>query len=84
LKNRSTVVICWELLKVLSSGPQMPSKLARVTNVPFDRLGKYLGLLALGGLVKKERLDEHDIYSITTDGMQVLGNLDQALSKLLP
>jgi len=78
------VVICWELLKALSAGPQMPSKLARVANVPFNRLGEYLGLLASKGLVKMESIDAHDRYSITIDGMQVLGDLDRALPKLVP
>ncbi|MDA4127480.1 MAG: hypothetical protein OK452_09835 [Thaumarchaeota archaeon] len=84
MKNRSTVVICWELLKALSAGPQMPSRLARVANVPFNRLGEYLGLLASRGLVKMESVDAHDKYSITIDGMQVLGDLDRALPKLVP
>lgn len=62
----------------------MPSKLARVANVPFNRLGEYLGLLASKDLVKMESVDAHDRYSITIDGMQVLGDLDRALPKLIP
>jgi predicted transcriptional regulator len=84
LKNRSTIVICWELLKAVSVGPQIPSKLARITNVPYNRLGEYLGLLTSRGLVKVEFVEGHEMYSITTDGMQVLGHLDPSLPKLVP
>jgi predicted transcriptional regulator len=84
LKNRDTVVICWELLKALASGPQMPSKLARIANVPYNRLGGYLGVLTSGGLVKVDTVEAHEVYSITTEGMMVLGHLDPALPKLFP
>ncbi|MDE1852139.1 MAG: hypothetical protein KGI38_00110 [Thaumarchaeota archaeon] len=82
MKNRDTVVICWELLKALASGPQIPSRLARVANVPYNRLGEYLGVLTTGGLVKVNKVDSHEMYSITPEGMTVLGHLDPALPKL--
>ncbi|MDG6988046.1 MAG: hypothetical protein JRN21_01835 [Nitrososphaerota archaeon] len=82
MKNRDTTVICWELLRALASGPQIPSRLARVANIPYDRLSDYMGLLAAGGLVRAEPFDGHEAYSITTRGMEALSHLDSALKLL--
>jgi len=82
LRNRSKVVICWEILRALAAGPQGPSKLARVANVPFDRLDDYLGLLISGALVRVESVEGHDLYHLTPDGMQGLADLDRVLPKL--
>jgi predicted transcriptional regulator len=77
-------VICWEILKALASGPQLPTRLARLANVPYDRLGEYVGLLTSGGLVKVETSDEHGRYAITPRGMDVLNHLDSGLKMLFP
>ena len=82
LKNRDTTVICWELLRAMASGPQIPSRLARVANVPYGRLGEYLGYLGAGGLIKMEQREGHEVYSITTRGMDALSHLDSALKLL--
>ncbi len=84
MKNRSNVVICWELLGALASGPQGPSRLARVANVPFDRLDDYLAPMVGSGLVRKESAEGRDNYSITPDGMAALVDLDRLLPKLNP
>lgn len=82
LKNRDTTVICWELLRALAPGPLLPSRLARVANLPYDRLGDYLGFLTAGGLVKSEPAEGHEMYSITPRGMDALNRLDSALKML--
>jgi predicted transcriptional regulator len=82
LKNRDTTVICWEFLRALAPGPQLPSRLARVANVPYDRLGEYLGLLTARGLVNVEQSEGHETYSITPKGMEVLHHLDSGLKML--
>ncbi len=82
MKNRDTTVICWELLRALAPGPQLPSRLARVANVPYDRLGEYLGFLTNGGLVKAESSEGHEKYSITQRGMEALNHLDSGLKML--
>jgi predicted transcriptional regulator len=84
LKNRDTTVILWVLLRALASGPQIPSKLARVANVPFGRLEEYLGTLAARGLVRVEPADGHEMYSITLVGMDALNHLDSGLRMLFP
>lgn len=83
MRNRSKVVICWELLRALAPGPQGPSRLARVANVPFDRLTEYLNPLLSSDLVRKESTEAHDLYYITPGGMQGLNDLDRLLPKLL-
>ena len=82
MKNRDTTVICWELLRGMAQGPRIPSSLARVANVPFGRLGEYLGLLTAAGLVKVEESEGHEMYSITQKGMEALDHLDSGLRML--
>ncbi len=83
MRNRSKVVICWEILRALAPGPQGPSRLARVANVPFDRLTDYISPMVAGGLVRKESEDGRDTYHLTQDGMDGLRELDRVLPRLL-
>jgi predicted transcriptional regulator len=82
LKHRDTTVICWELLRALAPGPQMPARLARKVNVPYDRLPEYLGRLTAGSLVRMEQSEGHERYSITPSGMEALSHLDSGLRLL--
>jgi predicted transcriptional regulator len=82
LRNRSSVVIYWEILKVLSFGSQGPTKLSASANVPFNRLPDYLGPLLSKGLVRKDQEGDRDVYAITPEGMAVLNDLDRVLPRL--
>jgi len=82
LKNRDTTIIYWELLRTMASGPELPSRLARVANVPYNRLGDYLRFLTSGGLAKVESSEGHERYSITPKGMEALDHLDSGLKIL--
>lgn len=75
-------MICWEILRALAPAPQLPTRLARVANVPYDRLGEYVGLLSSGGLVVVETSDDHERYAITPRGMEALDHLDSGLKML--
>jgi len=66
----------------MASEPQLPSRLARVANVPYNRLGDYLLFLTDGGLAKVESLEGHERYSITPKGMDALNHLDSGLKIL--
>jgi len=82
LRNRDTTIIYWELLRTMASEPQLPSRLARVANVPYNRLGNYLQLLTAGGLARVESAEGHERYSITPKGMEALNHLDSGLKML--
>ena len=82
MRNRDTTVICWELLRAVSAGPQSPTRLARVANVPYNRLPYYLGFLTRGGLVKGDSAEGRERYSITPRGMDALDHLDSGLKLL--
>jgi predicted transcriptional regulator len=82
LRNRDTTVICWELLKAMASGPQSPTRLSRLTNVPYNRFPDYMEILAGAGLIREESLEGHERYSITPRGMEALGHLDSGLKLL--
>ena len=68
----------------MAAGPQNPTRLARVANLPYNRLDEYLGPMASAGLVKAEPADGHERYSITPRGMDALAHLDEALKMLYP
>lgn len=82
MKNRDTTVICWELLRAMAPGPQNPTRLARVANVPYDRLPEYLELLTAHGLVKVVESEGHEMRAITPQGMEALHHLDSVLKLL--
>lgn len=82
MKNRDTTVICWELLRALAPEPRIPTRLARVANVPYNRLPEYLGILTTRGLVLVEQSEGHERYAITPKGMEVLNHLDSSLKML--
>ena len=68
----------------MASGPQGPSRLTRVANVPFNRLAVYLDPMISKGLVRKGQAEGRDVYAITQEGMEALRDLDRVLPKLLP
>ena len=82
--NRDRVVICWELLTDLASGPKKPSALARVASIPYDRLGEYLGPMATESLIEVKQVDGHAVYSVTPKGLELLHHLDPGLRMLFP
>ena len=84
MKHRDTTVICWEILRALAGGPQLPTRLSRVANVPYDRFGEYVQVLISGGLVKVDSSEEHERYAITPQGMEALHHLDTGLRMLFP
>lgn len=84
MRYRDTTVIYWELLRAMASQPQLPSALARVANVPYNRLGTYLDALKSGGFIRVESMEGHDNYSVTPKGMDVLDLLDRGLGMLFP
>ena len=84
MRNRDTTTIFWELLKAMAAGPQNPTRLARVANVPYNRLGEYLGPMVSGGLVNAESVEGHGSYSLTPRGMDALRHLDEGLKMLYP
>ena len=75
-------MIFWEILRALAPGSQHPTRLSRVANVPYDRLGEYLKFLTAVGLVKVGSAEGHEEYSITPKGMEALNHLDSGLKML--
>lgn len=84
MKNRDRTIVFWEILKALAAGPLNPTRLARRANVPYNRLGEFLGSLRSGGLVRVESVEGHELYSITPAGMDALTHLDEGLKVLFP
>jgi predicted transcriptional regulator len=71
-----------DILTVLRDGPLGPTRLARTCNLPFDRVGTYLGPLVVKGMVRREIVNEHESFQITTDGLQLLNEMERVLGRL--
>jgi predicted transcriptional regulator len=84
LKRRPVILIYGELLRVLSTGPQRTTKLARVCNVPLDRFDSYISPLLAKGLIRKEETDGHDTFYATDEGIKLLNDLESVLNRLSP
>jgi predicted transcriptional regulator len=84
LKRRPVILIYGELLRVLSTGPQRTTKLARICNVPLDRFDSYIAPLLAKNLIRKETTDGHDTFYVTDEGMRLLNDLESVLNRLSP
>jgi predicted transcriptional regulator len=84
LRKRSDILIRAEILRVLYDGPTGPTRLSRLCNVPYDRLETYISPLLLRGLVDYEVEGDKAIYSLTPDGLKLLHEIEEVLSKLKP
>ena len=71
LKRRPVILIYGELLRVLSTGPQRTTRLARICNVPLDRFDSYIAPLVAKGLMRKETVEGHDTFYVTEEGMYI-------------
>ncbi len=84
LQKRSDILIRAEILRVLHDGPTGPTRLSRLCNIPYDRLEAYISPLLSKGLVKSEVSEGRLSYSITPEGLKLLHEIEEILSKLRP
>ena len=84
MKKRPSLFIKMYVLTVLRDGPLGPTRLARVCNIPFDRLSTYLEPLLVKELIRKEFSEGHELYHLKPDGLQVLKDFEHVMERVTP
>jgi len=84
LQKRSDILIRAEILRILHDGPTGPTRLSRLCNIPYDRLESYISPLISRGLVKSDFVEGKTVFSLTPEGLDVLHQIEEILSKLRP
>ncbi len=71
-RYRSRLGIVVNILEVLASGEEKPTRIMYGTNLSYDRLQRYLASLVEMGLVEEVRVEEGVRYRITRQGLDFL------------
>ncbi len=82
LKYRSRMFIYMEILSALMAQPRLPTNLAQIANVNLARLDEYLGPLQAGSLVKRDKIDGHEVIAITPEGRNMWEDLHRIEARL--
>ncbi len=74
-----------EILGALLEQPRLPTNLAQIVNVNLARLDKdYLDSLLSASLVRKDRIESHEVLAITAQGHKFWEDLYKLEKKLSP
>jgi predicted transcriptional regulator len=74
-----------EILGALKEQPRLKTRLAQIANINLARIDEdYLDSLVNAGLVKKEKIESHDVFAITAEGGQAWEDLYRIQKKLNP
>ena len=84
MKYRSKMAVYLEILGALLEKPRLPTNLAQIVNVNLARLDEYLGPLLSASLVKKDRIESHEVLAITVEGHKFWEDLYKLQKKLSP
>lgn len=82
MKYRSKILIYMEILSALMAQPRLPTNLAQTVNINLARLDEYLGPLQAGSLVKRDKIDGHEVIAITLEGRNMWEDLRKIESTL--
>jgi len=70
-----------EILAAVAEQPRLPTKLAHICNINYTRLGEYVDPLEARGYVKREMLDSHEVYAITSEGLRLHQDFEKLRSR---
>ncbi len=68
MKHRSKMAIYLEILGALMAQPRLPTNLAQIVNVNPGRLDEYLAPLLAASLIKKDKIEGHEVVAIMMEG----------------
>jgi predicted transcriptional regulator len=71
VKRRADLVIMMDILGTLLEGPKGPTRLAQSSNLTFDTMTKFVGILIDRGLVTASHVESHETFSITDTGAKM-------------
>ena len=77
MKKRSNLLTFMEILGALAEGPRLPTKLAQACNINYARLTEFTGPLEAMGYIKKDKIDGHEVFTVTGEGLKIQGEFDR-------
>ena len=84
MKKRERTLILMEILSILRVGPRGPTRLAQSTGLSFDKFMEFATLLESRRFVEKSAREGQNVYTITTDGSQLLQEWERVWTKISP
>ena len=78
------MAIYLEILGALMEQSRLPTNLAQIVNVNLARLDEYLGPLQAASLIKRDKIDGHEVIAITNEGRNVWEDLYKIERRLNP
>lgn len=73
-----------EILSILREGPRGPTRLAQAVGLSFDASVEYAKDIESKGFVTKAVVDGHEVYSISSEGSQLLLDWQKVWDKISP
>ncbi len=71
-----------EILSALMLQPRLPTNLAQIVNVNLARLDEYLGPLEAARLVKRDKIEGHELIATTIEGRKLWEDWQKIESRL--
>jgi predicted transcriptional regulator len=84
LKRRPNILIYMEILSLLLDGPRGPTRLSQAMGMNFGKFVEVASFLESKGLIRRGMLDDHEVYFITTEGVQVRRDWEKVWERLGP
>lgn len=84
MKKRERILIVMEILSVLREGPRGPTRLAQAVGISFDAFTVYAKEVESRGFVTKSVADGHELYTISSEGNQLLLDWQKVWEKISP
>jgi predicted transcriptional regulator len=78
------MAIYLEILGALMAQPRLPTNLAQIVNVNPGRLDEYLAPLLAASLIKKDKIEGHEVVAILMEGRNAWEQLYKIQVKLDP
>ena len=76
MKRRPSTVIYMEILALLLDEPKGPSRLSQALNLNFNKFLEFATYLESKKFIRKELQEEHEIYLVTAEGVDVYRKWD--------
>ena len=84
MKRRPTILIYMELLRLLLDGPRGPTRLAQGMGLNFGKFMEFAGFLESKNLIRRGKEEDHEVFYITNEGVDVRRNWEKVWGKIGP
>ncbi|MGD0636754.1 MAG: winged helix-turn-helix domain-containing protein [Nitrososphaerales archaeon] len=84
MKRRPNILIYMEILMLLLNGPRGPTRLSQAMGLNFPKFMEFAAFLESKGLIRRGTLEDHDVYYITPEGVEVRRDWEKVWGKIGP